>query len=90
MTTTNVFTTPIYYDERAGDEELNRDLTKLIRSRADSEQSDDKFRAHQGGYYSTGEFFNDPAPCVKSVTQVIRAGLGSYFRDLGVSQTVTT
>ena len=89
MATTNVFPTPIFYDESAGDEKLNRDLAELIRSRADSEQSDDKFRAHQGGYYSTGEFFNDPAPCVKSVTKVIRTGLGSYFRDIGVSQTVT-
>ena len=48
-----------------------------------------KARVYAAEWISTGEFFNDPAPCVKSVTKVIRTGLGSYFRDLGVSQTVT-
>lgn len=89
MTTTNVFSTPIYYDQNAGDDKLNGDLSELIRSKAGAEQSDDTFRAHQGGYYSTGEFFNHSAPCVKSVTKVIRTGLDNYFSDVGVNETVT-
>ena len=89
MATTQVFSTPIYFDEQAGNEKLNHDLADLIRKREKSEQSNDAFRAHQGGYYSNGEFFNDSAPCVKSVIKVIRSGLDSYIRDIGVTESVS-
>lgn len=88
MTTTQVFSTPIYFAEQAGDESLNKELASLIRGRASSEKSDDAFRAHRGGYYSNGEFFKDKTPCVEAVIKVIRTGLNSYLRDIGVSDTV--
>ena len=88
MTTTQVFSTPIYFDENAGDQSLNQSLAGLIREREKSETSDDAFRAHQGGYYSDGHFFDDSAPCVSSVVKVIRAGLENYIRDIGASKTV--
>jgi uncharacterized protein (TIGR02466 family) len=88
MATTQVFSTPIYFDERAGNNELNSELATLIRKRAASEVSDDAFRAHQGGYYSDGEFFKNQVPCIKEVAGVIRGGLNHYFKDIGVADSI--
>lgn len=88
MRTTQVFSTPIFFTENVGNDSLNEELASLIRSRAGSEKSDDAFRAHRGGYYSNGEFFNDQTPCVQSVVNVIRNGLGEYFKDIGVAETI--
>lgn len=89
MATTQVFSTPIFFDKHAGNESLNRELATLIKSRASIETSDDTFRAHQGGYYSDGTFFDEQAPCVQTVMQVVRKGVSSYIQDIGVSDTVT-
>ena len=88
MATTQVFPTPIYFDEKAGNNQLNIELATLIRKQSESTLSDDAFRAHQGGFYSTGELFNQPEPCVKQVMSVIRNGLNSYFEDLSISQSI--
>jgi len=88
VATTQVFPTPIYFNEKAGNNQLNLELAELIRKQSQATSSDDAFRAHQGGFYSTGEFFNQPESCVKEVVGVIRGGLNSYFADLSVAQSI--
>ncbi len=88
-TTTPIFSTPIYLDENAGGADLNRRLQARIGTMAASDTSDDAFRAHQGGYYSAGTFFESKTPEVEEVVRLVRTGLDRYLDDLGVAATVS-
>jgi len=83
-----VFATPIYYDPAAAPTALNETLTATIRALAASQPSDDAFRAHRGGFYSPGTFFESDLPGVAGAKAVVRTGLEAFLRELGVAASV--
>lgn len=85
---TQVFPTPIYYDPRAAEPTLNATLADTIRTLAANNKSDDSFRAHRGGYYSPGTFFDSNLPGVAGARAVVQNGLQAFFNELGVAPTI--
>lgn len=85
---TQVFATPIYYDAKAGPAALNATLAATIRELAANNPSHDAFRAHRGGYYSPGTFFDASLPGVAGARDVVSAGLNAYFQELGIAGTI--
>lgn len=72
------FATPIFtrrFDDRAA---LNARLAETVRELARSGQSHDRYRSHQGGFYTPGTLFQNPSSDIAEVEAMIRAGVGDY------------
>jgi|GEM_PF-1625131 len=76
------FATPIFLRKRAGGEALNAQLAKSVRDLAAANPSDDAHRAHQGGFYTKGDFFDMPhLPGVTDMRQIAAKAVVDYIRQ---------
>ena len=77
------FATPIFLRKRAGPPELNETLAGTIRKLAAENPSDDAQRAHQGGFYTKGEFFDQTElPGVAQMRQLAANATIDYVRQV--------
>lgn len=83
-----VFPTPIYYRQFKNMQKLNTTLTATVRKLEAENESSDIGRAHRGGFYSDGTFFDMALPGVGEVQQLFRSALDDYLRELDVLHTV--
>ena len=83
-----VFATPVYYKQFPNMQELNETLVSTIRKLEAENESHDINRAHRGGYYSDGTFFDMNLPGVREVQKLFGNALEDYLRELEVLHTV--
>ena len=77
------FATPIFLRKNAGTLEMNRKLADTIRKMSADNTSDDAHRAHQGGFYTKGDFFdNDTLPGVAEARQMVGKAVIDYIRQV--------
>lgn len=75
------FSTPIFLRKRAGDARLNEALAGTVRKLAAENTSDDAHRAHQGGFYTRGDFFDmQDLPGVEEMRQLAAKATIDYIR----------
>lgn len=77
------FSTPIFLRKNAGSPALNDALAAIVRKLAAENPSDDAHRAHQGGFYTKGDFFdNADEPAIKEMRQIAAKGVVDYIRQV--------
>lgn len=77
------FATPIFLRKRAGAPELDAKLAATVRGLAEGSTSDDAHRAHQGGFYTKGDFFErQDLPGVQEMRQVAAKAVVDYIRQV--------
>lgn len=76
------FATPIFLRKGAGSDALSARLAQTVRRLAAEHPSDDAHRAHQGGFYTKGDFFEMEAlPGVAEMRQVAAKASVDYIRQ---------
>jgi uncharacterized protein (TIGR02466 family) len=76
------FATPIFLRKRAGSEAMNAALAQSVRRLAAEGPSDDAHRAHQGGYYTKGDFFEmTDLPGVMDMRRIAANAVVDYIRQ---------
>ena len=73
------FATPLFTRQLDDAEELNRDLAATIRQLASGGPSHDRYRSHQGGFYTPGNLFEQRLPGLAAIEAHMRAALRSYI-----------
>lgn len=82
-TMVQAFATPIFLRKRAGTAEMNAELAQTVRGLATDQPSDDAHRAHQGGFYTKGDFFElETLPGVQRMRQVAAKAVMDYIRQV--------
>ena len=76
------FATPIFLRHYADTAELNDTLAETIRQMAHSQQSSDRFRSHQGGFYSDDSFFRTKLPGVERLERLVQHAVTDYIREV--------
>lgn len=76
------FSTPIFLRRCLDTADLNRTLAETIRKMAHSQQTDDSFRSHQGGFYSDDSFFRTKLPGTERVERLVKHAVTDYIRKL--------
>ena len=75
------FATPIFLRKRAGGDALNATLAATVGKLAAESPSDDAHRAHQGGFYTKGDFFDmEQLPGVAEMRQIAAKATVDYIR----------
>lgn len=76
------FATPIFLRKQAGPPALNDTLAGTVRKLAADNPSDDAHRAHQGGFYTKGDFFEmEDQPGVKEIRRIAANAAVDYIRQ---------
>jgi uncharacterized protein (TIGR02466 family) len=77
------FATPIFLRKNAGTPELNATIAATIRGLEARHESDDAHRAHQGGFYTKGDFFEkQDLPGVTEMRAVAAKAVVDYIRQV--------
>lgn len=75
------FATPIFLRKRAGNDALNATLASTVGKLAAETPSDDAKRAHQGGFYTKGDFFDmEQLPGVAEMRKIAAKATVDYIR----------
>jgi uncharacterized protein (TIGR02466 family) len=85
---THAFTTPLYVRNYGGLDGLNKTLSKTATQLASENESSDNNRAHQGGFYTDGTFFEADLPGAKEVRELFSRSVQEYIKELGVENTI--
>jgi len=72
------FATPIFTRQLRGNEALHARLLEAVRGLEQAGRSDDRYRSHQGGFYTPGTLFNDCVPPFTDVRDLFRAAVRAY------------
>ena len=76
------FATPIFLRHFGDTAELNHTLAETVRQMAHSERSSDRFRSHQGGFYSEDSFFQTKLPGAERLERLVQHAVSDYVRQL--------
>ncbi|MGZ0188599.1 MAG: putative 2OG-Fe(II) oxygenase [Alphaproteobacteria bacterium] len=77
------FATPIFLRKNAAPDSLNVTLAETVRRLSEGATSDDAHQAHQGGFYTKGDFFEmQHLPGVADMRQLAAKAVVDYIRQV--------
>lgn len=79
------FSSPIYQRQYDHKDQLNQTLANTILELEKKADSHDRFRSHQGGFYTPGGLFERELPGIAEVRQLIETNVGQYIKQVSES-----
>jgi len=78
----NAFSSPVFqrqFDDKA---RLNAELAATIRELEKTNATHDRYRSHQGGFYTPGGLFEEDLPGISEIQNIMENGIRQYIEQV--------